>query len=211
MKEKLRHSLHRRYACRDFDPNKKIDSEDIRLLAESLYYAPSSMGLQPFKGIFVSEEKIKSQIASCSHTQEPILKCSHVLVLMNQKPHTLHFSFAKGRYAYHKNEQEAQQKAEVFLSILGNRLKNNRDLIAGYTREQAYLAMGDMLRVAALMEIDSLVIGGFDAQKLDGVLKEYPQTFSESFTSCVLVALGYSQGNITPKQRIPFGEIIVFL
>ncbi len=210
-RELLKKSLHSRYACRAFDATKKIPQEDIEVFAQTIQLAPSSMGLEPVRCIFVSKQDDKNAVAQYSHTKEPLQDCSHIAILMNQKSYITNPKNAQEHYLNFKSLKGAHEKAQMLAHILEDRFNNESRLITGYVREQVYLAMGDMLRIAALLHIDSLVIGGFNPSALYKWLDERPNTFTQKFTPCVLVALGYKKENIPPKQRLPLQEIVSYL
>ena len=46
--EAIRDLLKRRYACRDYDPNRKISDQDFHLILEAGQLAPSSYGFEPW-------------------------------------------------------------------------------------------------------------------------------------------------------------------
>ncbi|RAX57793.1 hypothetical protein CCZ01_04925 [Helicobacter monodelphidis] len=207
----LQDNLSYRYACRDFDPTKPLPQEHLHILAQSIQFAPSSMGLQPYRSIFVTDREKKTKIASFSHTQQPVIDCSCLLILMSQKPYTLNANTAKEHYQRHQNINHIAEKTQMVEDILQQRFHNESCLIEGYIREQVYLAMGDMVRVATLLKIDSLIIGGFDTQKLYKWLDCYPNTFTQFFQPCILIALGYGKGQPSPKQRLPLGDVTSIL
>ncbi len=61
-----------RYACKKFDPTKKIREADWNILIESLRLTASSYGLQPWKFIVVQDSKLRESLQSFSWGQKPV-------------------------------------------------------------------------------------------------------------------------------------------
>jgi len=59
-------SLNWRYATKKFDPNKKINQNDLDVLFEVMRLSPSSYGLQPWKFIHVVDPKIREKLKDAS-------------------------------------------------------------------------------------------------------------------------------------------------
>ena len=60
--ETLLRQLHWRYATKKFDPTKPIVDDDWAALEQSLVLAPSSIGLQPWKFVVVTDPDTKSRL-----------------------------------------------------------------------------------------------------------------------------------------------------
>ena len=60
-------ALNWRYAPKKFDPAKTISPEIWQALEQALVLAPSSIGLQPWKFIVVTNPGVKSDLAVASH------------------------------------------------------------------------------------------------------------------------------------------------
>ena len=74
-------SLEWRYATKKFNPEKKLSSEQIDILLESLRLTPSSFGLQPWKFILVENPEIRETLVAHSWGQRQVSEASHLLVL----------------------------------------------------------------------------------------------------------------------------------
>jgi Nitroreductase family len=77
--------LNWRYAVKKFDPAKKVSAEDWAVLEESLVLAPSSFGLQPYKFIVVTDQKMKEMLRPAAWGQSQITDCSHLVVAAYKK------------------------------------------------------------------------------------------------------------------------------
>jgi nitroreductase len=59
-------SLNWRFATKKFDTNKKVCTEDIQKIKDSIRLSPSSFGIQPFRVVVIEDQKLKQQSFSFS-------------------------------------------------------------------------------------------------------------------------------------------------
>ncbi len=163
--------LNWRYACKKFDPAKKIREADWNVLIESLRLSASSYGLQPWKFIVVQNAELRLQLQTAAWGQTPVVDASHFVVISyKEKVDEPHIDRHVGQTA---------KVQGVDISTL-DRFKGSmmRDLIHGkratvinwWAQQQTYIAMGSFLTTAAFMEIDTLPMEGFDPEAFDRIL-----------------------------------------
>lgn len=70
-----------RYACKKFDPEARIEKPTWHALAESLRLSPSSLGLQLWKFVVVTNKELKARLREVSWNQSQVEDCSHYVVL----------------------------------------------------------------------------------------------------------------------------------
>src|SRR5437660_11051408 len=78
--EQLLIQLNWRYATKQFDPARKISPEDWSVLESALILSPSSYGLQPWKFIVITNQKMREKLFPATWKQRQILDCSHYVV-----------------------------------------------------------------------------------------------------------------------------------
>jgi len=78
--EQLLTQLNWRYATKQFDPSRKISQEDWATLENALILSPSSHGLQPWRFIVISDQKMREKLFPSTWRQRQILDCSHFVV-----------------------------------------------------------------------------------------------------------------------------------
>lgn len=209
-KDEVLKIIERRYSCRDFDRNKKISDEDFEVILQAGRFAPSSLGLQSWKFIVIKEDALKHQIAlDAPSNQEKIEDCSHLVVVCNLvgdiiKPDS---TYLKNLY---KDEKYFQSISMMLKSVRENRLRNDEKMIESYAREQCFIAIGQMTQTAAMLDIDSCIIGGFYAQGVKKLLGDYINT--DDINPACLLSFGYSRAKvIPPKDRKPYQESIKWI
>ena len=179
-------SLNWRYAVKKFN-NDKVPQNDIDELIEAVRLTPSSYGLQPFKLIVVESDDIRSKLLQHSMGQGKVKESSHLFIFayknnFNESDINEYFQlFSQQRNI--SQEQLAGFQEHVKSAILGLPEQDKKN----WAINQTYVALGNLLTVAALKQIDTCPMGGFVADGFDRVLG-----LSEKQLSCaVICAIGY--------------------
>ncbi len=78
--------MKKRYTVKKYNPQGKINAEQIAELKEILNLSPSSINSQPWNFIFVITPELKEQLAEASYfNKEKVLESSHVIVFQMMK------------------------------------------------------------------------------------------------------------------------------
>ncbi|QNJ99060.1 NAD(P)H-dependent oxidoreductase [Constantimarinum furrinae] len=176
-----------RYATKKFDPSKILSEEKLNVLKESFNLTATSYGLQPLKMVVISDARLKSELVPLTMSQTQVRDASHVLVLcteniVDKKYIKQHFSRVE---ATRNTPRAILQPFELFL--VDEFSEKNPEDIAQWMAKQAYIAMGNLLTVCALEDIDACPIEGFEPQKYDEIL----QLRSLGLRSVLVLAVGY--------------------
>jgi nitroreductase len=208
----LLEQLNWRYATKQFDPKRKINGPDWASLEDVLRLTPSSGGLQPWKFIVVTDPEMRARLKPASYGQAQISDASHLVVFAAKN------NFGESDVDAHlKNVAAIQGKPLEALAPLRNMLvggivqsmdESARD---AWARNQAFIALGNLLTSAALLGIDACPMEGFDRAQYDEILGLKAQ----GYASAVIATLGYRSATDkyahAPKVRFPreriFAEI----
>jgi nitroreductase len=159
-----------RYACKRFDPDKKLSTEKLQVLKESFDLTATSFGLQPLKMVVVEDQAIKEQLVPLSFNQKQIGDASHVLVICIEKE-------VRSEYirSYFNRVEEIRQTPRTILDpyekyLLDSFAEKSSEELELWMTKQAYLALGNLLTVCAIEEIDSCPMEGFQPEKYDELL-----------------------------------------
>jgi len=204
--------LNWRYATKEFDPNCKIRPEDWAVLEEALLLTPSSGGLQPWKFVVVTDPAVRARLLPVSYGQLQITDASHLVVFA-----------AKQDFAEADVDAFIRRTAEVrgvsveslapFRAMLVGGIVNSMDKPArnAWARNQAYIALGNLLTSAALIGVDACPMEGFDRAQYDEILG----LKSQGFASAAVVALGYRASSdrhaSAPKVRFPKEQVLTHI
>jgi nitroreductase len=178
-------SLQTRYATKAFDKTKKIPQEQWSFIEEALRLTPSSYGLEPWKFIVITNDDLKAELKPHSFNQPSITDCSHLLVIcantnLNRDDVKRYFDQSASLGNMSK-EDSVLHTDRVFgtFPYLGD--------LTAYTKNQAFIALGNILTVASLVGIDACPVGGFMPNEYDRILN----LKSLNLTSTVVVPFGY--------------------
>lgn len=207
--QQLLEQLNWRYATKQFDPNRQISAADWATLEEALTLSPSSGGLQPWKFIVVTDPVVRAKLLPASYGQLQITAASHLVVFASKN---------------NFNEADVDAHLRRVASVRGvpvESLGPYRDMLVGgivkaqdeparnaWARNQAYIALGNLLTSAALLGVDACPMEGFDRAQYDEILG----LKAAGYASAVIATFGYrssaDQYAGAPKVRFPREEVI---
>jgi len=204
-------ALNWRYAVKRFDPSQKIPSDQWSVLEQSLVLTPSSYGLQPWKFLVIKTPELREKLRLVSWKQSQVTDASHYVVFLYQK-----------MIQENDVDRMMQRMAEV-QQIDVQKLKGYRDVIVGdvvkgqrahniasWSQRQTYIAMGFLLKAAALLRIDTCPLEGLETAEYDHILGLQDSQWS----TVAAVALGYrhpeDRHQHFKKVRYPHSEIIEY-
>lgn len=162
-------ALHWRYAVREFSSD-SIAPEQLQQLLEATRLSASSYGLQPYHLLVIESPRIRQQLVEFSFGQDKVANCSHLIIFA---AHTNVGDATVDRYI-----QQFSAVREVAPTQLHNMAQHYKAALAQmnnaqrqeWAHQQAYIALGNLLTCAALLEIDTCPMTGIEAQGYDWVL-----------------------------------------
>ncbi|GEQ86119.1 NAD(P)H-dependent oxidoreductase [Patiriisocius marinistellae] len=176
-----------RYATKKFDSAQKISEAKLNILKESFNLTATSYGLQPLKLLVISDPKIKESLVPPTMNQVQVKDCSHVLVLCTETEISKNHieSYFKNVEKIRRTPSEILKPFEIFL--IDSFSEKPKEEIQIWAAKQAYLAMGNLLTVCAIEEIDACPIEGFDPAAYDSLL----ELNKIGLQSVLVLAVGY--------------------
>jgi len=209
IEQQLQEAFQWRYAVKKFDPIKKINQEQWKILEEALLYSPSSYGLQPWKFFVVQNPNLRTQLRAVSWNQPQVEECSHYVVFTTLRKVTEDYigSFIEQMVAIRGGDTaqlDGYRKMMVGDLVNGGRSQ----IIQHWSQKQAYIAMGNLMHSAALLKIDSCPLEGIDPKAYDKILNLEDSAYS----TAAAVALGHRASDDKYQQlkkvRFPKDQII---
>lgn len=168
---KLIEALHWRYAVKKFDSTKKIDDQTWKAIEDALVLTPSSYGLQPWKFVIVTDKSIMQKLTASSWGQKQIEDCSHLVVIaVKEKMDVEHVN--------HYINSIVEQRGVNPLELEGLKKMMISDIVNGprsevafeWAARQAYIALGNLLTVSAVLGVDTCPMEGIIPVKYDEIL-----------------------------------------
>jgi len=200
--------LNWRYATKQFDPNRKISAQDWATIEQALLLTPSSGGLQPWKFIVVTDPAVRAKLLPASYGQAQITDASHLVVFAAKKNFSEADVDAFIRHTAATRGVPVESLAAYRDMLVGGIVKSmDEPARDAWARNQAYIALGNLLTSAALLGIDACPMEGFDRAQYDETLGLNAQ----GFASAVIATLGYraasDQYATAPKVRFPKEQV----
>lgn len=159
-----------RYATKKFDTNKKLSENQINTLKEAFNLTATSYGLQPLKLVIIKNETIRKELVAHSWNQPQVYEASHLLVIcipseFTSKDVENYFTLVK---KIRNTEDKILNPFKEFLTV--EIQKKTKEELFAWNKNQAYLALGNLLTVCANEKIDSCPMEGFVPEKYNEIL-----------------------------------------
>ncbi|MDA9555831.1 NAD(P)H-dependent oxidoreductase, partial [Pelobium sp.] len=185
--ESVLSSLEWRYATKKFDADRRLDEEQLNLLMEAVRLSPSSLGLQPYQVLIVSNQQIKEQLKAAAYGQSQLADASHIFVFARPQKYTLD---AVNEYAENiaKTRGVTLASLQGYIDMMNGAVANRtQEDLGNWNARQAYIALGILLETAALNEIDACPMEGFNIDEFDKILG----LSERNLTSVVIAPVGF--------------------
>lgn len=184
----IEESLAWRYATKRFDATKTIPADAWHALEEALRLAPSSLGLQPWHFVVVSNPTLRKELQAHSWNQPQIVDASHLVVIASLK--TITDETIDGLIsAIAATRNQAPTELASYRGMIAGFVKHltETNSVEAWTSRQAYLALGFLLSSAATLGIDTCPLEGIDPAQYNKLLGLEASPYSTR----VVCALGY--------------------
>ncbi|WP_438973077.1 nitroreductase family protein [Polaribacter sp.] len=180
-------SLQWRYAVKKFDSDKFLDDTQINTLKEAFNLTATSYGLQPITLAVIKNKKIQKELLAHSYNQAQVVDASHLLVICIPKEY-----HTEEVHKYFDLVQKTRKTEDRILQPFKNFLtaeidKKPQEELLKWSKNQAYLALGNLLTVCAIEKIDACPMEGFIPKKYDEVLG----LANKNLTAVLALPVGY--------------------
>lgn len=208
-----------RHACKEFDANQKISSDDFDFILEIARLSPSSFGLEPWRFLVVQNPELRQKMLP--HVwggQKQLPTASHVVVALARKTCFMKYDSEYVQNFMRQVQKFPEEAAQARTAILKKfqeqdfALLESERAMTDWGGKQAYIALANMMTAAAMIGIDSCPIEGFAHQELQQVLASDMSIDLDAWSLVYLVAFGYRKGPpARPKTRQETQAIVQWL
>jgi nitroreductase len=203
-------ALHWRYATQKFDATKVIPEATWQALEEALVLTPSSIGLQPWKFVVVTDRVLKERLKPAAWNQSQVSDCSHFVVFAVRK------DLGSDHVDRHMERMvEVRGVTRDSLSKYGQMALKNLEKARAEGRldtwqtHQVYIALGSFMTAAAVLGVDTCPMEGFQPAQFDEIL----ELNALGYASVVACAAGYRHPDdkyaVTKKVRFKHNDVVV--
>jgi nitroreductase len=200
-----------RYATKKFDKNKKLSNSKLQTIKQAFNLTATSFGLQTITLLVVENEKLRESLVEHSYYQKQVLDASHLLVICIQNNIT-----DTDINNYYKNIKALRNTPNAILepyrkdlvkTMQNMSIKNRRQ----WSKNQAYIALGNLMTVCAIEGIDACPMEGFSPKKYNKILN----LKAKGLKAVLLLPIGYRANDDMfadfTKVRKPLEETIIEL
>ena len=202
-------SLKWRYAVKKFDSEKQLSDNQINILKEAFNLTATSYGLQATKLVIVKNKDIQNKLVEHSWNQPQVHQASHLLVLCTPKNYTT--QEVENYFKLVKNIRNTPDEIlNPFKEMLSNTIDSKtQEELSIWTKNQAYIALGNLLTVCATEKIDSCPMEGFIPEKYDEILN----LTNQNLKSVLVLPVGFRADDCfmkdLPKVRKETQEVVI--
>lgn len=189
--------LNWRYATKRMISDKIVPQEKINTIVEAIRLSASSYGLQPYHLVVVQDKELLQKIQSIAYNQPQVGEASALIV------------FAVW-------DKATSERIDTFFDLIASEREIPVEALAGYKgmvsgtvngldeatafgwmSRQAYIGLGTGLAAAAIEEVDSCPMEGFNSAGLDELLG----LSEKGLKSVVVMAVGYRDEDNDPTSH----------
>jgi len=211
--EQILEVFNKRYACKKFSTEKRVAEEDLKTIIESARLSPSSFGLEPWKFLLLRNEKMREDFREFAWGALNSLNgATEIVIILARKGVTGDSKYFEDNWKNLKKVSDemfeaVKDKFTKFQEIHLNLLENERTLF-DWASKQTYIALGNMMTVAAYLGIDSCAIEGFNKEHLEKYLSDMGLLDLDEYGVSVMVSFGYRDEEQPKKIRQPLTEVL---
>lgn len=163
--------LNWRYATKKFDAKHILSITQLQTLKEAFNLTALSYGLQTLRLVIIENKEKREALLEHSFDQRQVVDSSHLLILCIQNKID-----ENDVNAHFKNIVDIRNTPKDILAPFKDQMTNTiKDMPVktknSWTKNQAYIALGNLMTVCAIEEIDSCPMEGFNPEKFDEILK----------------------------------------
>jgi len=181
--------LNWRYATKKMDAAKAVPQDKVERILEATRLAPTSSGLQPYEILVVTNPELRAKIKPVAWGQGQVTDGSHLLVFAawdDYTPERINKMFDLTNSERGTTNEGWENYRNM---LLQNYPPRGPEVNFQHAARQAYIGLGVALVAAAIEEVDSTPIEGFDPNAVDEILNLRPL----GLRSVVLLPLGYRE------------------
>ena len=193
-----------RKSVKYFDPNVKIEREEIIEMLNEANIAPSSCNLQPWRYIVVDTPEGKEKLGSANYNKIQNDTSAAMIIVLGDLDH-----YGKSDEIYGEAVEKGYMTEEVkdgFEKGMGSQLEN---LPTDKNREGVYFDCGlwtmQFANIAYAKGYDTNIIGGFVREKVAELFE-----LEENLIPVMLIALGKKEKDARPTVRMKAENLVRF-
>lgn len=179
-------NLEWRYACKKMSGT-PVPEEKVNAILRATQLAPTSMGLQPFTVLVITDSELRKKIQPIAYNQAQVVDGSHLLVFCawsNITPAQIEEYISLIASTRNLSVEGLSDFKKILLDMATSKTPEQN---YEWAARQAYIAFGAAIAAAAIEQVDTTPMEGFNPTALDELLG-LPQ---KGLRSVLMLPLGY--------------------
>jgi nitroreductase len=173
--------------------------------------SPSSYGLQPYKFVVITNQKIKESLIPHTWSQLQPAQCSHLVVFARLATLTPEYIDQYLDRIVEVRQVPKESLKEYANMMLGFLKSTSETEVAEWMAKQCYIALGNLMTTASTLKVDNCPMEGFVPAEYDKIL----ELDKKGLRSVVVCALGYRQADDryaqVAKVRQPAEDLFIHI
>lgn len=194
-----------RHACKLFDDTRTVPEETFREILEAGRLSPSSMGMEPWRFIVITDPALKEKLRPVCWNQPQITTCSHLVAVTALTDTLLPASGYPQKMLARRGLSPEMLEGYVQRYGAFTQAMEKKGMLGAWSIRQCYLAAANMMTAAAFLGVDSCPIEGMEPEKAAAVLE-----LEEERELPLLLAFGYRANPAQEKKRLSLEEIVEY-
>ncbi len=180
-------ALQKRYSVKKFDKEKSVSPEILKNILQAAQLSASSLGLQPYEILVVESEDLKQKLIPAFYNPSQISTCSHFIVLVSKK--NLSEDYLDKYFQHISTVRDISlENLDPFKNTINQHVERlSAEEINIWAEKQTYIVLGNLMFAAALENVDTCPMEGFNKEKIEEILELNTENESVSVT----LALGF--------------------
>lgn len=218
-KDLIRKAFNRRMAIRVYN-DQEVSREDMEFILDTAWLSPSSVGLEGWRFIVLDRTKmaeLQETVKDIAWGAIPQMEtASHFVLLVAEK--NARFDGQSLRQSLIRrglsSQEDIESRIKLYESFQTNDMKmaDNPRALYDWVAKQTYIAMGNMMTTAAMLDIDTCPIEGFNHDILNQRLANLGWIDGDKEAVATMISFGYRlQDPKHPRSRKPREEVITWL
>ena len=207
-----------RFACKEYDINKKISDEDFKYILQVARLSPSSFGIEPWKFLIIQNDDLRNEMLKpCYGCQNQLKTASHFVIMLARKKQDTIYNSKYVDYLQRKvknlpTEELVKDFVDTYHAFQEHNNLTTDQALFDWACRQTYIALANMMSAAAQIGIDSCAMEGYNGKELEEMLVKHGLMNKDEFGISCLISFGYRKNEPPfPKTRNPIDNIVKFV
>ncbi len=168
--QNIQDALNFRYAVKTFIKGKKVEADKLEAIIEAGRMAPAAYGLQPYKTIHVKDESLREGLKNAAYGQSKVTDAGDFFVVAVRTDIDENFIDEYIKNIFDTRSVSMENLKGFADTMKGDILNRGEVGQSSWAGRQAYISLGFILSVGAMLGVDICPMEGFDASKFDEIL-----------------------------------------